>query len=152
MRHRITWWAFAIPLIYHATAPVPGFTREAERRTERISLPPLSYELLSSGAIGGAHPDRKDIVIVNYSVRERGGPLIDSTSWRSVPDRFELNKLIPAWQVLLPKMILGDVWRFHVPPDYAYGSLGREEIPPDAFLVFEVELLSFEKLPLSGRR
>jgi FKBP-type peptidyl-prolyl cis-trans isomerase len=40
-------------------------------------------------------------------------------------------------------MQAGDAWTFYVPPEYAYGSVEKEGLPANSFLVFKVELVSF---------
>ena len=49
--------------------------------------------------------------------------------------------VISGWEVGLPGMKVGGVRRLVVPPEEAYGGIGQGAIPPNATLVFEVELL-----------
>lgn len=50
--------------------------------------------------------------------------------------------LIPGWVQGLPGMKVGGIRRLIIPPSLAYGSTGQGSIPPNAWLVFDVELLS----------
>lgn len=50
--------------------------------------------------------------------------------------------LIPGWVQGLPGMKVGGVRRLIVPPSLAYGSTGQGAIPPNAWLVFDVQLLT----------
>ena len=54
------------------------------------------------------------------------------------------NNLIPGWVQGLPGMKVGGIRRLIIPPSLAYGSTGQGTIPPNAWLVFEVELLSIQ--------
>jgi peptidylprolyl isomerase/FKBP-type peptidyl-prolyl cis-trans isomerase FklB len=111
---------------------------------KRFSLPPLTYVVNSSGPVSGNHPHRRDKITVRYSVMLPTGELIDSSAMRGKPDTFELSRLVPAWQVVLPLMRPGDDWTFYVPPQYAYGATSRDGIPAGSSLIFRVELMSSE--------
>ena len=55
---------------------------------------------------------------------------------------FRLGALIPGWQTALREMPAGARWRVVIPAEQAYGAEGAGDlIPPNAPLVFEVELL-----------
>jgi len=111
----------------------------------RVRLPPLSYTVERSGPPGGAHPKRSDTVTVRYRLTLLDGTEVDATAADGPPSRFPLNRLIPAWQVLVQLMRPGDAWTFFVPPKYGYGAVRRsEKLPPNSFLVFRVELLATE--------
>lgn len=77
------------------------------------------------------------------SVRYRGelidGSLFDQSEG---PQWFRLNSLIKGWQTALQAMPKGAKWRVVIPAEQAYGRAGAGDmIPPDAPLVFDVELL-----------
>lgn len=57
---------------------------------------------------------------------------------------FPLQKLIPGWVAALQLMRPGDVWMLYVPAYLAYGAAGKNYIPPDSTLVFQVELVGIE--------
>jgi FKBP-type peptidyl-prolyl cis-trans isomerase len=58
------------------------------------------------------------------------------------PTRLNTTQLIEGWVVGLPGMKVGGIRRLIVPPSLAYGSAGRDNIPPNAWLVFDVQLLT----------
>jgi peptidylprolyl isomerase/FKBP-type peptidyl-prolyl cis-trans isomerase FklB len=105
-----------------------------------IKLPPLSYTIVKSGPATGAHPDRGDVIRVNYKLTLLDGKVVDSTEGKE-PATFPLNRLIPAWQVMIQLMRPGDIWTLYVPSEYAYGSIARDELPANSFLIFQVELV-----------
>jgi FKBP-type peptidyl-prolyl cis-trans isomerase len=117
----------------------------------KIKLPVLSYTIDKSGPTTGAHPKRSDTITVNYSLTLLDGTEVDGSAKRGKPDDFPLNRLIPAWQILLQQMRPGDAWTFYVPPEYAYGSVEKEGLPANSFLIFKVELISFASAPPAAK-
>jgi FKBP-type peptidyl-prolyl cis-trans isomerase FkpA len=56
--------------------------------------------------------------------------------------RLGTNAVIPGFEQTINSMRVGGVRRAIVPPSLAYGSTGYQTIPPNTWLVFEVELLT----------
>ncbi len=109
--------------------------------TYEVTLPALKYKVLASGDAKGAHPTRKDDVLVVYEAGLADGKIVD----KAPPDgvKFPLGKLITAWQVIVPLMRPGDEWQVYAPFQFAYGAAGKGEIPPSTDMVFKIKLLSF---------
>jgi peptidylprolyl isomerase len=71
------------------------------------------------------------------------GEEFDSSWGRGEPIEFPLNRLIKGWQEGIPGMKVGGRRILTIPADLGYGARGAGGvIPPNATLVFDVELLS----------
>jgi FKBP-type peptidyl-prolyl cis-trans isomerase len=71
------------------------------------------------------------------------GTAFDSSHDRGVPLSFVIGagEVISGWEEGMIGMRAGGVRRIVIPPDCAYGAKGHRQIPPDATVVLEVELL-----------
>lgn len=94
----------------------------------------------------GASPAPTDTVKVNYRGTFIDGTEFDSSYKRNQPAEFVLNQVVKAWTEGLQKMKVGGKAKLVCPPSLAYGDQGAgATIPPNATLVFEVELLEIKK-------
>lgn len=110
--------------------------REGVTRTESG----LQYEVIQEG--DGASPVATDTVVTHYTGTLLDGTVFDSSEERGEPATFTLDRVIPGWTEALQMMEVGDRWRLWLPPELGYGERSPSEvIPPNALLVFEVELL-----------
>lgn len=104
----------------------------------------LQYVVLESGDASGASPVNGQMVAVYYEGRlAENGEMFDSAFQRGQPELFPSDRLIPGWVEALAIMKPGDRWLMYIPSDIAYGAQGTPggPIPPNADLMFEVELL-----------
>jgi FKBP-type peptidyl-prolyl cis-trans isomerase len=102
----------------------------------------LQYEVLKAGT--GASPKKTDVVRVHYHGTLIDGKVFDSTiKDKKEPAEFPVNRVIAGWTEALQLMKVGDKWRLVIPSELAYKERGTPggPIPPNAVLVFEVELL-----------
>jgi FKBP-type peptidyl-prolyl cis-trans isomerase len=103
----------------------------------------LQYEILTAG--DGPKPTATDKVKVHYR-----GTLVDDTEFdssykRGEPVVFPANRVIPGWTEALQLMPVGSKWKLYIPSALGYGPSGAgNAIPPNATLIFEVELLGIE--------
>ncbi len=94
----------------------------------------------------GASPASSETVKVHYRGLLTNGKEFDSSYGRGQPATFPLNRVIPCWTEGVATMKVGGKAKLVCPPNLAYGSRGVPgTIPPDATLVFEVELLEIVK-------
>jgi FKBP-type peptidyl-prolyl cis-trans isomerase FkpA len=100
----------------------------------------LVYRELSPGS--GASPAAADVVRVHYRGTLPDGTEFDSSIRRGQPASFPLDRVIRCWTEGLQRMKVGGKSRLTCPAGLAYGERGAGNvIPPNATLVFEVELL-----------
>lgn len=92
----------------------------------------------------GTHPTIADTVTLHYAGTLTDGTEFDSSYARNEPATFPLADLIPAWQIAVPHMGIGDTIEIVSPSDLAYGPNGKGDIPGGATLLFKVELLGIE--------
>lgn len=133
-----------LPLAALALVATPAAVakKPAKPPVGKVKLPVLSYTVHASGPATGETAKRRDIVTVDYTLTLLDGTVVDSSVARGEPATFPLNQLIPAWQVLVQLMRPGDDWSFYVPPQYGYGSVARDKLPANSFLVFRVKLIA----------
>jgi FKBP-type peptidyl-prolyl cis-trans isomerase len=105
----------------------------------------LQYRVITNGT--GDMPTLYDTVTVNCRGTLLDGKEFDSSFKRGQPAEFSVGGVIPGWTEALLKMKVGSKWQLFVPPQLAYGVQGRPGIPPNALLVFEIELLSAKTPP-----
>lgn len=92
----------------------------------------------------GAEAKAGDLVTVNYVGTLANGQVFDASANHGQPFSFQLGagQVIPGWDQGLVGMKVGGKRRLVIPPDLAYGAQGAGGvIPPNATLIFEVELV-----------
>ena len=103
----------------------------------------LRYQDLKSGS-GEVAPGRGQTVIVHYTGWLEDETKFDSSRDRNEPFSFpmECGYVIPGWDEGVKGMQVGGVRRLVIPPELGYGAQGAGGvIPPNATLLFEIELL-----------
>jgi FKBP-type peptidyl-prolyl cis-trans isomerase FklB len=103
----------------------------------------LQYQVVSEGK--GRKPAATDVVRVHYEGKLVNGTVFDSSRQRGQPIEFPLNRVIPGWTEGLQLMPVGSRYKLTIPANLGYGEEGAGPIPPNAVLVFDVELLDIVK-------
>ena len=115
----------------------------SEKKTETKTTPSgLKYEDVKQGT--GDVATSGKTVSVHYTGWLTNGTKFDSSKDRGQPFDFPLGggRVIKGWDEGVEGMKVGGVRKLTIPPGLGYGSRGAGGvIPPDATLVFEVELL-----------
>ncbi len=129
---------------------------EASRMSETAGPPPVSgdtiatasglkYIVIESG--DGATAARGQQVQVHYTGWLTDGSKFSSSVDGGQPLAFPLGqgRVIPGWDEGVAGMQVGEKRRLIIPPELGYGTRGRPgAIPPNATLIFDVELLDVE--------
>uniref|UniRef100_A0A8C1T8S8 peptidylprolyl isomerase n=1 Tax=Cyprinus carpio TaxID=7962 RepID=A0A8C1T8S8_CYPCA len=103
-------------------------------------------KIVKQHGVEGEKPMIGDRVHVHYTGRLLNGKKFDSSLDRKETFVFNVGKgqVIKAWDIVVCSMQKGEVCVMLCKPEYAYGSAGSPpKVPPNATLVFEIELLSF---------
>ena len=105
----------------------------------------LQYQVVTAGE--GAKPKPSDTVRVNYKGSLLDGTVFDDSSKHGGPAEIPLQQVVPGWQEGIALMPVGSKYTFWIPAKLGYGEKGTPggPIPPNATLVFEVELLDIAK-------
>ena len=84
---------------------------------------------------------KDDDIVINYTgALAKTGVIFD----KGEEVEFELGGLIQGWKEGLIGMKVGGQRRLLIPADKAYGDLGKGSVPPNADLVFDIELIGVE--------
>lgn len=125
---------------------------EAMKTIDSIST---GYEIKESGlrikitekGKGKVKPQTGETVVVHYTGRLVNGTKFDSSVDRGQPFEFILGigQVIKGWDQGISLLNVGDKASLVIPPDLAYGSRGGGPIPPNSWLLFDVELVDIKK-------
>ncbi|UMB61392.1 peptidylprolyl isomerase [Lutibacter sp. A80] len=103
----------------------------------------LRYKILQEG--NGKKAEKGNMVSVHYKGQLLNGQVFDSSYQRKQPIDFTIGvgQVIPGWDEGIQLLNVGDKARLVIPSELAYGSQGAGGvIPPDATLIFDVELMA----------
>ena len=112
---------------------------------EAITTPSgLKYVVVEEGN-GDATPTKGTTVTAHYTGKLLDGQKFDSSYDRKEPIKFPVGngRVIKGWDEAFLGMKKGEKRILIIPPELGYGTSGRGPIPPNAVMVFDVELVDF---------
>jgi peptidylprolyl isomerase len=118
---------------------------ESDYPDTQITESGIRYIIQRQGT--GAKPATGRRVYVHYTGRLLSGTVFDDSYARNEPIDIlaGTGQVIPGWDETLLDMQVGEKRLVIIPPELGYGSQGAGGvIPPNSFLVFEMELIRFE--------
>lgn len=103
----------------------------------------LEITVLEKGT-GEIETKKGDTIAVHYTGTFENGTKFDSSLDRGEPFSFTLGagQVIKGWDQGTLEMKVGEKRKLVIPPELGYGEMGIGIIPPNATLIFEVELVS----------
>lgn len=159
-------WASVILLSTITCIPVAqSQTRKSTPRSRRTkTVRPMKPAVKSSAATTtpsgliyvitrrseGRTPRPGETVVVNYTGLLTSGVKFDSSLDRGQPFKFKLGegRVIKGWDEGIEKLRVGEQATLIIPSELGYGARGSGGIiPPDATLIFIVELMGIEEPP-----
>jgi FKBP-type peptidyl-prolyl cis-trans isomerase FkpA len=133
------------PAAARAADPGADFAEKAAKEKGAVKTASgLVFRALAEGK--GAKPAATSTVKVHYKGTFPDGRVFDASEKHGGPATFPLNRVIRCWTEGVQMMKVGGKAQLVCPPSIAYGAAGAGGvIPPNATLVFEVELLEIVK-------
>lgn len=131
-----------VELISISKPPKPWGYNEDEVETKESGL---QYVIQEEGS--GEQPSEGDMISVHYAGFLEDDSLFDSSYLRDQPFEFQVGtgQVISGWDEGLMDMKVGEKRTLIIPSELGYGESGAgESIPPNATLIFDVELLEVE--------
>jgi peptidylprolyl isomerase len=136
-------------------SPAGSQTRSSLAPPADLTNPPSDAVKSESGLIskvlapgkGTEHPVSSDIVTVEYTGWTIDGKVQDSTSSRTKPSMFPLNRTgLKGWEECVKLMVIGEKRRCWMPEPLAYAGAPNR---PKGQMLFDIELLDIHGSPLS---
>ena len=126
----------AIVTVLGVVASVAGCGRKAGKNVGGVMV-------VETRVGTGATATAGKIVSAHYTGRFPDGKQFDSSYDAGLPIEFLLGsgKVIKGWDLGIEGMKVGGKRKLTIPPELAYGARGGGPIPPNATLVFDVELV-----------
>ena len=102
----------------------------------------LQYSIIETGNANSMTPSLENTITAHFHGTLINGDVFWSSVDLNEPLTIKLSQLIVGCQKVISLMKTGDKWRVFIHPSLAYGLEGRPSIPPNAVLIFDIELLA----------
>lgn len=118
---------------------------DEDNSAEVLESDGLIVETIEAG--DGQKVEDGDTIVVHYKGTLEDGTVFDSSYSRGNPFSFVVGSgmVIEGWDKGLLNAKEGEVLKLTIPSSMAYGPSGRGTIPPNATLIFEIEVLEVKK-------
>lgn len=134
-------FAIAPAVAAQETPPIPADT---EVKTTESGI---KYSVLAPG--NGKVANVGDKVKMHYTGWLTDGTMFDSSRTRGTPFdvKVGVGQVIKGWDEALLMMSVGSRFKVTIPPELAYGSTARGQIPANSTLIFDMEMVELVQLP-----
>ncbi|MEY3867065.1 MAG: hypothetical protein RLZZ338_956 [Cyanobacteriota bacterium] len=135
------------PLIADASVLKKPATTAGKKMTDNIITTPSGLKYIEIKEGDGATPKTGQTVEVHYTGTLENGTKFDSSRDRNSTFKFKIGvgQVIKGWDEGVGTMKLGGRRQLIIPPELGYGARGAGGvIPPNATLIFDVELLGIQ--------
>lgn len=141
----IIWLALisALILVYYVMSNNTATTSQGSPQT--VDSDSFAIKTVQEGT-GEAVAQNGQTVTVHYTGKLKDGTKFDSSVDRNQPFSFTLGagEVIQGWDLGVLGMKIGEKRELTIPASLGYGASGVGPIPPNATLIFEVEMIQFE--------
>jgi FKBP-type peptidyl-prolyl cis-trans isomerase len=87
-------------------------------------------------------PNETSAITIAYEGFLVDGTVFDSTIERGAAERFRLNQVIEGWRIALQSFGVGGTGTIYIPSYLGFGPAGSTGVPPNAPLIFDIELIN----------
>lgn len=140
-----------LPTVALADNPPAKVSQGSTKMTDAAKKPPVTtasgLQYVEEVVGTGATPKTGQTVVVHYTGTLESGKKFDSSRDRNQPFEFTLGvgQVIKGWDEGISTMKVGGKRKLTIPPQLGYGARGAGGvIPPNATLLFDVELLGLK--------